>query len=268
MAPLPLPFGPQVWPRNLRPAAHALWDFHRALYAPHVPAKADLKKYFNSESEKAHAVEPLCVVTASVTQAAYQACQTHRLPFSLLSSQIQAAACLATPARFESAEELLDFIQQFAGAHARLLQHLAGQGGAWREQAVNDFARALFLTSRLCLLQEDQGRQHVFIPVQELEQAGISIQELHSGIASDTMRRLLWKQVVRIRDAYASSHSLSTDLMGWSRRVFKRCWLGGLYLVAAIERRDYDVWSKPFVLRWPQRIELFLQILFGKNTFR
>lgn len=212
--------------------------------------------------------KPLRVISGDISDGAYAACSQHHLPLGLLADQVRVAARFTQPLRFEGALDLDRFAQQWAGSHAMLLARLAGLKGRWQQQPIGELAKAFFLTGCLCDLERDLARDRVFVPMADLQQFGVSMDHLRQGVMSDAMRRLLWKQTVRIRDAFARGLAIGNDLAGWQRRAFRKHWLGGLYLLAEIEGRKYDLWTRPFTLsRW-RRTQLQLQVLTGKTSFR
>ena len=162
-------------------------------------------------------------------------------------------------------QDLLDYTDQVLGSHALLLARLAGERSNWVEKPVREFARATFLTRRLCQLKHDLARGHLWIPRAIMEQARVDRKTLEEGSPTPEVRRLLWKQVVLIRDAYASCRTLTTDLSGWLRRRFRIYWTHGVHLLALIEARRFDVWSKPVMLSGLRRAHLYWQVYVGKS---
>ena len=267
---LPQPFEETAWSKALRPAAKALWQWHLSLKTPSVPTHVgtDRQVFFEEEHARAGAGEALSVVPKPVAEAAYDACRTHNLPTALLAEQVSASARFTETLEFVSYTDLHAFVQQWAGAHARLLARLAGHTGSWQLPPIDELARAFFLTGRLIYLPDDLARNHLFIPLDELRHANVTREQLRAGTVDEAMKRLFWKQTVRIRDAFAHGQTLAKDLSGWQRRVFKRWWLGGLYVLAEFERRNYDVWSKPVALSPLKRTQVRIQALVGKTSFR
>jgi len=267
---LPQPFNETVWTKALRPAARALWQWHLHLAEPVVDGRqmADLDAFFGEESARAEAGQTLRVLPQPVAEAAYEACRAHNLPRALLADQVKASAGFLMAMQFETYAALQGFIRQWAGSHGRLLARLAGHKGSWQLPLVDELTRAFFLTGRLVHLPEDLSRDRLFIPLDEMRHAGVSLEQLRTGEVDEAMRRLLWKQTVRVRDAFAQGQPLARDLSGWQRRVFKRWWLGGLELINEIERRDYDVWSQPLTITLVQRLRVRLQALVGRTSFR
>ena len=85
---------------------------------------------------------------------------------------------------------------------------------------------------------------------------------------NEQMRRLLWKQVVRARDAFAHGAPLANEISPRLARGLKRWWMGGLEVLNEIERRDYDLWTKPLELSMRHRAQVFFQARFGRTSFR
>ncbi len=267
---IPQPFNETVWTKALRPAAQVLWQWHRYLAEPVVyrRGEADWSAFFEEESVRAEAGQTLRILPQPVVEAAYETCRAHNLPRALLADQVNASAGFLTAMRFETYAALQAFIQPWAGSQGRLLARLAGHKRSWQLPLVDELTRAFFLTGRLAHLPDDLARDRLYIPLDEMRHAGVSLEQLRAGEVDEAMRRLFWKQIVRVRDAFAQGQSLARDLPRWQRRVFKRWWLGGLELVNEIERRDYDVWSQPLTVSSVQRFRVRIQALAGRTSFR
>lgn len=267
---LPRPFYDHGWPRRLRPAAQALWHWHVHLIEADAPRLDgdDLTAYFEAEREKAAAGNPVRVVPASVWQDAYRACEEHELPRGLLTKQILGARRFQEPIRFATYAELDAFLHQWAIPHGRLLAHLADTAYSWQLRRVDELTRGLFFVGRLVQLPEEVGKDWIFIPREEREQAGVTLDDLQAGNVTERVRRLLWKQTVRARDALAHARPLSKELERPYKNAFKRVWLGGLELLTLIERRDYELWSEPIQLSLFRRLQVRFQARLGKIAFR
>ena len=256
------PFVPEVWPSELQGAATALWHFHEALDAPNSSVD------FANEAERCAAGAPLRVINPHIAQVAYAVSKEHNLDVDLLAAQVKATESLVGTVRFRTPLALMDFIRLRCGAHARILAQLAGVRGRFRIQGIEAFARGVFMTRMLCELSTDLARDRLYLPLAELDQYGVTLEQLRNGRVDESVRRLLWKQSVRIRDAFGTSQRFGIELEGWTRRHFKRQWMHGLYLLTAVERRKFDVWSAPVTLSAWQRTQLRWQVIFGKTTFR
>ncbi len=263
---LPRPFYRSPWPKGERPAAEALWHWHHALTRAKAPALdgSDLTAYFAAERDKAAAAELLDAVPETVAGAAYDACRAHGLPLDLLAGQVMGARRFKEPIRFPEQSDLTEFIRTWATPHGLLLAKLAGAGHSWQERAVHELARGFFLTNRLARLPHDLRRDHLFVPEADLDAAGVSLSQLRAGTVDEHMRRLLWKQTIRIRDALAQGQPLVKELPRRYAGALKRAWLGALEVVSEIERRDYDLWSGPIRLSPLRRVQVRVQAFLGR----
>jgi phytoene synthase len=269
---LPRPFY-NDWPRGLKAAGKALWMWHIGLLEVQPPsqngsntAHGDL---FRTDQQRALHGEPLQLLREPVWKNAYRACETHELSLKLLSDQVGAAETLRGPVRFEDVQALNTFIRRWAVAHTRLLAGLAGANNTWQLRVVDELGRGFFFVGRLMTLAEDMARDQLFIPLTDVEQAGVSVKQLRAGEVDENVRRLLWKQSIRARDALGQGQELIRDLTRRRRRfALKRWWHGALEMLNEIERRDYDVWSEPLKLSLFRRMQINLQAVFGKAAGR
>lgn len=265
---VPRPFYDHGWPRAERPAARALWHWHLHLVHARSPDGADSDAFFEEEQERIREGAPVRLVPESVWQDAYRACDVHGLAKTLLAEQAGVAGRFQGSIRFATQAELDAFVRHWAISHGRLLAQLAGAAHSWQLRYVDEFSRGLFFLGRLMELPHDVERDWLFVPYDEREQAGVSEDLLRRGEVTEGVRRLLWKQSVRIRDAFAHAQPLASELERPYRGAFKRVWLGGLELIDRLERRDYDLWDEPLTLsRW-QRVQVWIHAFLGRLAFR
>jgi phytoene synthase len=268
---LPRPFY-NNWSRSLRPAAHALWAWHSALAS--APAmggnetEASVETFYQDERERAEAGEPMRLVRESVWTEAYAVCDEHGLDRALLGAQAEAARHLHGRTQFETASTLDRFVHMWAVPHGRLLAGLAGADFSTQVACADELARGFFYLGRLLRLPADIKQRRLFIPMEDVRQADVSIQQLREGAVDESVQRLLWKQSVRARDAFAQGQPLIADLGLRQRYALKRWWLGALEVLSELERRDYDLWSEPVRLSWYRRFQIYLHSLFGRATTR
>ena len=182
---LPIPFGPEAWPSALAQAAGALWDWHLGLAESAVELDAGEAWVALVERERQRVTDgaPTVLLPEAISEAAYGACFDHDLPTALLAEQVGALEPLRGRVRFETGAVLRAFVQRFAGAHARLLAHLAGHTGTWQQPPTEALAFAFFLTGHLAHLPRDLARDRLFVPLEALEQAGVSEDMLRTGPA-------------------------------------------------------------------------------------
>lgn len=266
---LPRPFYDQ-WGRSRRPAAHALWHWHSGLTAPTVDGNdhSDREAFFDAERERAEAGEPLRVLSESVWSDAYAACEEHDLDRSLLAAQVDAARLLVGDTRFETAAEVKRFVGRWALPHARLLAGLAGVELSIHYGYVDELARGFFHLGRLLTLPRDVRSGRLFLPMETLRQKNVTIEQLQAGTVDENVQGLLWKESVRVRDALAQGRPLIASLSLRHRFALKRFWIGALELLDELERRDYDLWSRPLDLSFARRVQVYVQTLLGRSVSR
>lgn len=258
----PQPFY-REWSRRRRPAAQALWHWHSALVEPRVPSIVSPEDYFDEERERAKAGEPLRVMEEETWSEAYDACDNYNLDLDLLGAQVEASRVLHGETRFETSSQLERFVRLWALPHARLLARLGGVTNSVQIGWLDELSRGFFHFARLVSLPDDLARERLFIPLEEVQQAGVSVEQLREGRVDEGVQRLLWKQSVRIRDALAQGRSLVRDLGFRQRYALKWYWLAILEVLQELERRDYDLWSEPLELSLFRRTQVYLQTVFG-----
>ncbi|WP_263786344.1 phytoene/squalene synthase family protein [Salinibacter grassmerensis] len=261
---LPRPFY-DGWSARRRPAARAFWHWHSALKSPTVPAGQDVEAYFDEERARAEAAQPLRGMPEETASAAYEACETHDLTLDWLGAQVEAARLLVGKTRFQNSDQLETFVRLWAAPHARLLGHLAGLTNSVQTGWVDELARGFFHLTHLLRLPADLAQGRLFVPLEELRQYDVTVEQLRTGPATEGARRLLWKQSVRVRDALQRGRSLAEDLGVRKRYALLRYWHGALALLDELDRRDYDLWSAPVELSRFRRLEVYLLMLFGRR---
>lgn len=264
---LPRPFYDD-FPSSEQPAAHALWQWHSALANPQ-PVGGDgtrsrMVAFFEEERERAAAGEPMRIVREAVWSAAYEACGAHDLDRDLLAVQVEAAQHLQGSTRFHTKSDLEAFVRSWAVPHARLLAGLAGVDQNWKLPRIDELARGFFYINRLVMLPQDLERGRLFIPIEDLRQSDVSIEQIRDGTVTENVRRLLWKQSIRARDALAQGQPLMKELRFRMRYALKRWWLAALELLNELERRDYDLFDEPLRLSTFRKLQVYLQTVFGR----
>ncbi|SHK43278.1 phytoene/squalene synthase family protein [Rhodothermus profundi] len=264
------PFYDKPWPGALRPAAQALWHWHLALRRPNMPVGTveELQAFLEIEARRMQEGKAVRIVPEEIWQAAWKTAEQHQLPVALLAAQVRWAWVWRGPARFSEAAVLETFLHDFAGAHGRLLARLAGVGTRFHDPQIDALAAGFFLTDRLTRLPRDLAADRLFIPLDDLERAGVSVELLQRGADNPAVRRLLWKQVVRAREALARGRALVHELPRRYARALRHEWMLALEVLRTIERRNYDVWRGPVHLsRW-QRLQVAYQARFSRVAFR
>lgn len=163
--------------------------------------------------------------------------------------------------RYDTFAELYRYCYRVASAVGLACIHIWG----FREERAKVYAEsagiALQLTNILRDLGEDAARGRVYLPREDLERFGYSVEELELGKRDERFRALMRFQVERARSYYESAAPLA-DLLGPAGRavflVMVRTYRG---LLEVIEQRDYDVFSNRVRLSRMHKLWLAAQVL-------
>ena len=261
------PFKDVSWPKEKAEAAAVMWEWRDQLSALSAYENHGQNEY-EKEAERIEKGESPLHIPAALADRMRVASRRHDLPMEWFLAPLRIVHRFNGSLRLADATALKTFLSAWAIPHANLLAKLAGVAHSWQLKQVAELATAFFLTDRLIRLPQDLGEDRLFIPESDLEQAGVTREMLAQRGADPAIKKMLWKQVVRIRDAYAQGQPLVFDLERRYRRPFKRNWLTGLELINEVERRKYDVWSAPIQLSGVQRFQVQVLSWIGKGAGR
>jgi 15-cis-phytoene synthase len=114
-----------------------------------------------------------------------------------------------------------------------------------------DAGIAFQLTNILRDLKEDAGRGRIYLPQEDLNRFGYDAERLRGGVCDSDFRELMRFQVERAGRYYDSAKPLEALLPRPGRTVFRLMARTYRSLLDAIEKRDYDVFSRRVrVGRW------------------
>lgn len=267
---LPRPFVGPFWWGERAEAVRALWRFHEALpqLIEDECSAATAEGICREAAKTVREGNRPGWIRSELLDPVREACRAFDLSMDLVADQLEGSYRFAGPIRFTDREELSTHVEAYAVPQARLIAQVAGVDFGWQRRAIRNLARGFFLTARLARLPEDVARDRIYLPEDHLAEAGVTVGQLREGRVDDGLSNLLWKEIVRARDAFAQSLDLLDDLPWGLRGSFKRAWIGGLEVLHTIEKREYDVWSEPVRLsRW-QRIQIRFQALAGRAAFK
>lgn len=245
---IPRPFEAGDLPRNVRAGAQSLWHWFDT---------APLLVRDGSRSSGHPALA-----------AAVETCRAFGLDDGLLGSRVEALRKLADGYRPASGMDLDALADALCGDHARLLAGLTGLTGSWQRAMAGDLGRGFLLTGTIvCASRLGRGAPTLF-PAEDLDRFGVSEADLCAGEATHGVRRLLWKQAVRARDALAAGRPVIEEMPGLLAFRARRYWFGALELLVRAERHDWDVWRHPPVPDGLFRLRVLLMSAAGRTVFR
>ena len=145
--------------------------------------------------------------------------------------------------RYEDMNELLGYCKYSANPVGRLVLYACGEASDEKFKLSDATCSALQLANFWQDVSVDWGKDRVYLPQDDMRRFGVSDETIAAGVATDEFRALLRYEVDYARSLFAEglpligmvSRDLAIDLDLFSR--------GGLEILRAIERCNYDVLS-------------------------
>ncbi len=228
-------------PKRLVPAVEAIYAFARSAddiadEGDATPAErlAALQHY---QQQLAAPSDPLFQRLAAVIA-------QHKLPLQpfhdLLSAFKQDVAVKCYP----DFDTLLDYCRRSANPVGLLMLSLYGTAGEANVRDADAICSALQLINFLQDVAVDREKGRVYIPLDDLVRFGVDPAGLAGWHADERWRALMAFEVGRARALMCSGAPLALRLpgrIGWELRLVVQ---GGLRILEAIERVDYDVFTR------------------------
>ncbi len=173
-----------------------------------------------------------------------------------------------TVARYRTMEDVLGYCRYSANPVGHLVLYACG----FREPelfALSDFTcTALQLANFWQDVREDDRRNRIYLPLDDMKRFEVSEQQIHERRFSQEFRALMRHEVAYARDLFDKGmpllgrvdRELAVDLALFSN--------GGQEILRAITRQDYDVLRARPVISKPRKAALLLRALAGKLTAR
>jgi squalene synthase HpnC len=169
-----------------------------------------------------------------------------------------------TVGRYESMDEVLGYCHYSANPVGRLVLYACGEVNDENFRLSDSTCTALQLANFWQDVRVDFAKGRVYIPQSDMRHFGLSDETIARGVATPEFRALLRYEVDYAHSLFMQglpligrvNRNLAIDLDLFSR--------GGLEMLRAIERRNYDVLSaRPSISKW-RKLALALRALSGK----
>jgi squalene synthase HpnC len=169
-----------------------------------------------------------------------------------------------TVTRYETIDEVLAYCHYSANPVGRLVLYACGEVSEENFRLSDATCSALQLANFWQDVRVDWAKDRVYIPQAEMRRFGVSDATIASGVATKELRALLRFEVDYARSLFQQglpligrvNRDLALDLDLFSR--------GGLEILRAIERRDYDVLSARPAIGKRTKLALALRAVSGK----
>ena len=190
--------------------------------------------------------------------------KTCAIPKHEFSDLLQAFRQDQTVTRYESFEELRGYCRNSADPVGHLVLYLCGYKDEERQRLSDYTCTALQLANFWQDVSVDWKKGRVYLPLEDLRRFGVSEEQIAEGRFNRQFGELMRFEVERARQWFALglplvervNRSLALDLELFSR--------GGLAILQAIEKQEYDVLARRPSLGKLKKAELAVRALVGR----
>ena len=190
----------------------------------------------------------------------------HRIPFRYLEAVIDGVEMDLEPITYQTFGELRRYCWHVASVVGLSCIHIWGFHGKAATRYAEEAGIAFQLTNILRDLGEDAARGRVYLPQEDLDRFGYSVDRLRQGVCDASFRELMRFEIARAREHYQRGWRLTPRLSPAGQAVFLMMARTYSELLREIEKRDYDVfrtrvrvprWKKLLFALWalPARLE-------------
>jgi len=156
--------------------------------------------------------------------------------------------------RYETFDELIEYCRYSANPVGRLVLWLGGCHDEPRAALSDCVCTGLQLANFWQDVARDWDRQRVYLPQADCHLFGYDEAMFVRRVANDAFRRLLAAQVIEAEGWLRRGLPLVEMVPRWMRLDVALFIHGGLAILEAIRRRDYDVWSRRPVVSKCQKL--------------
>ena len=160
--------------------------------------------------------------------------------------------------RYATFADLLRYCDHSANPVGHMVLYVFGYSDE-RQRLSDVTCTALQLANFWQDVAVDLGKGRVYIPQEDMERFGCSEEELTQAIVTPGFRALMAFEISRTRGLFCEGLKLAQLVDGRLRVSVKLFNLGGLAILAAIERNGYDVFRRRPTLSRCQQAGLFVR---------
>jgi squalene synthase HpnC len=190
--------------------------------------------------------------------------QSCAIPKHEFSDLLQAFRQDQSVTRYESFDDLLGYCRNSANPVGHLVLYLCGYKDAVRQRLSDYTCTALQLANFWQDVSVDWKKGRAYLPLEDLRRFGVCEDQIAEGRFNRQFGELMRFEVQRAREWFAQglplvqvvNRSLALDLELFSR--------GGLAILQAIEKQDYDVLARRPSLSKLRKAELAVRALVGR----
>ena len=163
--------------------------------------------------------------------------------------------------RYSTYEDLLHYCRHSAEPVGRMVLYVLGYRDPERQSLSDATCTALQLANFWQDVHRDYQMGRIYIPQEDMTRFGYSEEELAAGVVNDRFRSLMRFQVDRAEALFRQGLPLQKLLHGRARLDIALFSRGGMAVLAAIRRQNYDVLSRRPVVTRSRKLWLMLSTM-------
>ncbi|MCD8505079.1 MAG: squalene synthase HpnC [Burkholderiaceae bacterium] len=168
----------------------------------------------------------------------------HRLPLTPLNDLLCAFEQDTQVKRYRDEAHLLDYCRRSANPVGRLMLHLFGQTD---EDSLLQSDAICTALQRINFLQDvaiDLRKQRVYLPLDALNTAGVTVEQIALGDCNAAWQELMRGQIMVCRNLMREGEPLGRRLKGRIALEIRLIVTGGLRILEKIEEVNFDVFNR------------------------
>lgn len=175
----------------------------------------------------------------------------HQLPISLFHDLLTAFKMDVTKARYANFGEVMQYCRYSANPVGRLLLHLNNAATPENLGTSDAICSALQLTNFLQDISQDlEESDRIYIPQDEMEQFGVTEDDIRNKITNNASRRLIEFQIRRTIKLMQAGAPLGKVLKGRMGLELRMTIMGGSRILYKLNKQHDDVFSRPRLNKW------------------
>ncbi len=170
--------------------------------------------------------------------------------------------------RYQNFEELSDYCYKVAGVVGLIMLEIFGYTSPKTTDYAVSLGIAMQLTNILRDIKEDFKRGRIYLPENEMQDFEVSEIDISQSRINDNFKALMKFQITRSREYYEKAKQGIKMLDGLNSRLVVLA-MADIYagILKAIEKNDYDIFTRRACVNMPGKINAILKIIL-KGEYR
>ena len=248
------PVASRLLPKHLRQPIAVIYAFARR--ADDFADEGDLSDHerlaaLNDFSNKLNLIEQDKAVEDTTFIALADVIKQHQLPVSLFHDLLTAFKMDVTKERYANFGEVMEYCRYSANPVGRLLLHLNKETSPQSLGYSDAICSALQLTNFLQDISQDlQESNRIYLPQEEMEQFGVSEDDIRNKRTNAASQRLIAFQIQRTAKLMQAGAPLGKVLKGRMGLELRMTIMGGSRILYKLNQQHDDVFSRPRLNKW------------------